>query len=746
MPEIRFVYQAPTAGAHQVGLAGDFSAWEILDLADLGGIYMLVLHIEQGKYHYKYIVDGIWLPDPDNTNQEPDPFGGLNSVLVVRSESAPRLSWHKVWQDPGLLDERLGHYLSLQRSGEHDYELRFFWHPGLSAEISVRLDGRKLVLDRLGRADGKEVYHCSFASKTPQAELLISISAEGKTLYLGAEGFSFEAAELSSLSLDLQGQPIFAVPDWVKDSVVYQIFPDRFYNGDRGLDPDFSEWYYADCRTAPPSGENLPPQVEYYHLVEDWTDITGLRQSPWLEPGKPDWWSFYGGDLPGVGQKLPYLQELGVSVIYFNPLWPAKSNHKYDAAAFKGIDPHFGSEQDLRELVQAAHALGIRVIVDVAFNHTGETFWAFRDCVSQGAQSRYWNWYDWKKWPLPNPLPPDFNPRDYYQCWWGIKDMPDLNYDLSRAHPAENYIRDITQAEPNRDLVDHILSCVRWWLAEMDIDGFRLDVPEEVPYWFWQLFRREVKRLKPQAWIVGEIWQSAQAWVGHRYFDSVMNYAYFKNPVLEFFILRLIDRTSFRRRVEEGLAQYPLAAIQAMMNLLGSHDTVRVLELARGDIARLQLALLFQLTFTGAPHIYYGDEIGMRGGKDPDNRRPFNWDWEQDPQALEVRDFYIRLIRLRHGQALLRQGGFAFLESPDGLLAWQRYAAEGRIVVAVNYSTVAHDFNTGPGWEILFQHGRIEKHADAFLLAPASGLILSFQAGKVNPGAGIAPLASNNGK
>ena len=723
MPLIKFSYQPPVGGIREVGIAGDFSAWAILEMADLGGIYALSLHIENGKYRYKFIVDGVWMADPANHLREPDPFGGENSLLIVKSAASPRFTWQDVWLDPSLLEDRSGQYITLNRMAEDEYELRFNWFPSLPAEITAVVDGRRIPLVRVGRTSTKDVLHCSFTSAANSVHVLVEIKAEGRSLYLGQAGLTPTAENAAPLSFDLAVLPVFSVPEWVRRGIVYQIFPDRFCNGDHALDPDFSEWYYADSRTPPPAGEFLPAQREYFHLVDDWNDISGLKQSSWLEPGKPDWWSFYGGDLPGVRQKLGYLRDLGVTVIYFNPLWQAKSNHKYDAADFRSVDPHFGSPQDLRELVREAHASGIRVIVDVAFNHTGETFWAFRDCVERGSASLYWNWYDWQKWPLPQPLPPDFKPKEYYQCWWGIKDMPDLNFDLSRTHPSENYVHDIAKAVPNHTLVDHLLECVHWWLVEIGIDGFRLDVPDEVPYWFWQLFRERVKTLRPDAWIVGEIWQSAQAWVGHRYFDSVMNYASFKDPVLEFFILRLSTAEEFRAAIESGLADVPIQALQAMMNMLGSHDTVRVIELAGGDIAKLKLALLFQMTFPGTPHIYYGDEIAMGGGKDPDNRRPFDWDWPHKPVACELREYYAALIKLRSGQPLLQEGEFAFLPAPEGLLAWRRYSASGGLSVVLNHTQQDLAFPSTGMVETLWTLGSVSCQATGLTLGPGGAAV-----------------------
>ncbi len=723
MPEISFKYQAPTSGQHLVGMAGDFSGWAILDLIDIGGIYILKLPLEAGCYRYKLIVDGNWMPDPGNPLRESDPFGGENSLLVVPHENLPGLSWKQIGEDLSRLDERVGRYLELNRISEEDYELRFNWYPGLDAALVALIDGREYRLNRLGVSGNKEVFHCRFSTNQPDMEVLIRAKHEDFSILYGADGFTHSLKGAKPLRIDLVGLPIFAVPDWVRSAIIYQIFPDRFCNGDPSNDPDFSEDYYEDCRTPPLEGEVLPLYREYFHLVRDWNDIAGLKQSPWMEKGKPDWWSFYGGDLPGVRQKLPYLVDLGITVIYFNPLWQARSNHKYDAANFMKVDPHFGTEQELQTLVQEAHEAGLRVIIDVAFNHTGEDFWAFLDCVDKGPESKYWNWYDWKKWPLPQPLPPDFKPRDYYQSWWGIKDMPDLNFDLKRTHPAENYVKDITQAVPNQPLVDHILDSVRWWLLDIGVDGFRLDVPDGVPYWFWGLFRGFVKELKPDAWIVGEIWQSARGWVNHRYFDSVMNYAHFKDPVLEYFILGLIDRKSFCELVSEGLAQYPVQAAGAMMNLLGSHDTVRILELAAGDIDKLKLALLFQMTFIGPPHIYYGDEIAMRGGRDPDNRRPFNWDWEQDLEARDLHGYYRSLIRLRKSEPLFADGEFAFCDAPDGLLAWKRYAESSSISVVVNNSADIHFYQHERASQILFSLGAVRELESGFELQPGAAIV-----------------------
>ncbi len=693
-----FSYSPLTAGKHTVGLAGDFTSWEIIPLEEIGGIYTLSIDLPPGVYQYKFIVDGNWIPDKNNPHQVSDNFGGVNSLLIVEEEKE-EVTWEDILaQLPNKAPEKFYQFF---RSDVNNYELRFSWYPKLAETINLLTESWNIEFKRIGQNPLYEVFYCLF-KQTGIFSFRIKIQYENKALYFGAEGFSEKEEDISPLKINLKDIPLFAIPDWVSRSIIYQIFPDRFYNDNKDNDPDFSEWYYADCKEPPSAGETLSPEKEYYHLVSDWNDISGLKQSPWQKKGIPDFFSFYGGDIAGVRQKLDYLLDLGINVIYFNPLWQAKSNHKYDSADYHSIDPHFATTEEMMDFVKIAHQKGIRIILDVAFNHTGETFWAFRDCVEKGPQSPYWNWYDWKKWPLPKPLPPDFNPKEYYQCWWGIKDMPDLNYDLALPHPDENAVRDIRKARPNAPLVDYLISTVRWWLIDIGIDGFRLDVPDEVPFWFWELFRNEVKKAKPDAWIVGEIWHEARQWVSPLYFDSVMNYAFFKTPVIEFFVLNIISKEEFCQKIETGLGLYPFHSLKAMMNLLGSHDTPRIFEICRGNVQRLKLAVIFQMCFIGAPHIYYGDEIAMEGGKDPDNRRPFNWNWEDNPVACEVRAFYKQIISLRKAHPAFWDGHFAFLPAPENAIAFLREGESEKILVFLNLGLDTITISIPDEGEILF--------------------------------------------
>jgi cyclomaltodextrinase / maltogenic alpha-amylase / neopullulanase len=716
---VRFSYQALTAGKYEVGIAGDFTKWKILSLQDFGGLYLIDFDLKPGRYRYKYIVDGVWKRDPNNELREPDPFGGENSIIIVEQDSSPE-SWQEALNRAASLDARS--FINCYRPSEDELELRFSWYRDFADAVWICFSDHSVELYPLGRSSGLMLWHRTLKLKEPR-KFFIKICFGHREVFLSLPGFSAQTPSSSWIMVDPASYPVFEIPAWLKSSVVYQIFVDRFCNGNKANDQDFSESYYEGSRDKPAPGEHLPPNKEYYHLVKDWYDIANLKQSPYLPKGMPDWWSFYGGDIAGVKQQLEYLSDLGISLIYFNPLWEAKSNHKYDAADFMKVDPHFGSKKELQDLVNLAHQKGIRIILDVAFNHSGESFWAFRDTVEKGAESPYWHWYDWYKWPLPDPLPIDFKPRDYYQCWWGIKDMPDLNYDLSRQHPYENYIRDINNAEVNWDLVNHVLDASSWWISEIGIDGFRLDVPDEVPWWFWQLFRARIKGLKPDAWLVGEIWSNGKAWISERYFDSVMNYAYFKNPVLEYFVQKLISKQEFMSRIEEGLAAYPNHATKVMMNLLGSHDTQRIMQLAKTEQERVKQAVFFQMTFSGIPHIYYGDEIAMPGGKDPDNRRPFNWKWGKDSSAVELRGFYHKLIHLRKGQPLLYEGEFVFEKAAPGLILYRRYDDEASLICAINLGV--QDKIIHYEGEILFSEQSVSQEAEGMKLGALAMCILN---------------------
>jgi glycosidase len=413
----------------------------------------------------------------------------------------------------------------------------------------------------------------------------------------------------------------FITPDWVKHAVFYQIFPDRFANGDPSNDP-----------------ENVQP----------WGST-------------PNFHNFMGGDLQGIIDRLGYLADLGITALYLNPIFQATSNHKYNTFDYLRIDPHFGDLATFHRLIAAAHARGIRVVLDGVFNHCGRGFYAFHDILENGGNSPYLSWFHIDEFPI-NPYDGD-KPANY-RTWWDFRSLPKFNTD----HP------------PTRR---YLLDVARYWI-EQGADGWRLDVPNEIAdHEFWREFRAVVRAANPQAYIVGEIWSDATPWLDGTQFDGVMNYL-FRDLCRDFFARGSIGADAFGAGIDRLLGLYPRAATEVLLNLLGSHDTARFLTEANGDRARLRLATLFQMTFPGAPCVYYGDEVGLDGGGDPLCRGCFPWDeaaWDRD-----LLEWTRRCIALRHAHPALRTGAYLpLLEwAAVNVFAFARWDDREQLVVALN--------------------------------------------------------------
>ncbi|MBN2416310.1 alpha amylase N-terminal ig-like domain-containing protein [bacterium] len=627
--QVTVTYQPVIAGELDVFIAGTFNDWNStlnrMTDEDGDGVYEASLLLAPGRYEYKFVVNGEWKTDFNAEEFMGAGQEGDNAVLYVDDRyTAVSLSrgdgdiyYRDLHLETGyrMLDPYADGSLRVTVPAmKQDVErVRMHWSgvngaQGTVADMELKATGPlfdyyQVLLDPGGRGG---------------IRFFFSYEDGDSCVYAGAGGFSAAApAPDQWFVYDPEQLAPFKTPDWAKEGIFYQIFPDRFRNGDPDNDPDFSESYFRGRHTLPPGGKT---NDEYFHM-EAWDSIGGLVHSPYRTDGKPDYYSFYGGDIAGVMEKLDYLEELGVTIIYFNPLNQAKSNHKYDPVDYLKIDSHFADEPLFKRFTAAAREHGIRIIVDKAFNHTGDEHFAFVDTRERGEASPYWHWYEWHTWPLPPEGAP--TPNDYYDCWWGFPLHPNLNFDLSRPNRDENMIRDITAATPNREVVEYLLSVADYWIGTLGIDGFRLDVPNEVPFWFWKLFRQRVESLDRDAYLIGEIWGDALPWLGEDGFHSTMNYKYFRDPVLDFFASRKTDAQQFDEAMAPGRVLYPREALLAMMNLIDSHDTVRFLTQAGGDIRRLELAVLFQMTYVGIPQIYYGDEVALQGGKDPDNRRPF---------------------------------------------------------------------------------------------------------------------------
>ncbi|MEK4297036.1 alpha-glycosidase [Paenibacillus sp. FSL R5-0914] len=433
---------------------------------------------------------------------------------------------------------------------------------------------------------------------------------------------------------------VFTPPAWVKDAVFYQIFPERFANGDPSLDPK---------------------------------DV-----QPWGAEPTPT--NFFGGDLQGVIDHLDHLNELGINAIYFTPLFTATTNHKYDTEDYMKVDPHFGDIATLKKLVDLCHKCGIRVLLDAVFNHSGGTFAPFLDVQEKGEDSIYKDWFHIREFPLQvvNGIPT-------YDTFAFEPHMPKLNTE----HP---------------EVKEYLLKVAEFWITEVGIDGWRLDVANEVDHDFWREFRKVVKRANPEAYILGEIWHESAPWLEGDKFDAVMNYP-FTDAVLDFFVHGNLDAEGFANSIGRQLSRYPLQASEVAFNLLDSHDTPRLLTLAAGDKNKMRLAALFQFTFMGTPCIYYGDEFGMDGEGDPGCRKCMEWNPEK--QDRDLFEFYRQLIQIRNEQPALRTGTFTFLEAgrQGSKIAYERRLDLETIVVLINSEETAQTFRIDVderNWENLF--------------------------------------------
>ena len=691
MKQVTFRFQPVISGVTNVFLAGTFNDWNdsktrMMD-EDGDGAYEVTLMLPVGRHQYKFVVDGNWMTDEEADDFEEDGFGGRNSVIEVDDRyddvKTERGDGEMMNKDISLVMD----YSMVNPLSESSIEFKTYAHLNdvESVQMLYVVDGAENIVEMPPYGEDVVYQYYRYVLEVPAGSKVsfMFVFADGGELFFATPaGFKGERpSEGEMFQYDSETLPPFFTPDWAKDGVFYQIFPERFHNGDMSNDQDFKEFYYEGVTELP---ESRQTNGEYFHFVQNWYDVSGLTRSPYRTDGKPDYYSFYGGDIAGVTEKIPYLADLGVTIIYFNPLNEARSNHKYDPMDYKKLDPHFADEATFKEFVKKAHENGIRIIVDKAFNHTGNYFFAFLDAKEKGRESEYWNWYEFKRWPLPEGDIP--NPLDYYDCWWGFGIHPNLNFDLSRPNAQENAITDIMDARPNEPLVEYLREVARYWLGELDIDGFRLDVPNEVPFWFWKEFRMVVDEVKPDAFLIGEIWGNAMPWMGPRGFHSTMNYKYFRDPVLKFFGQGHGSAAQLDNELAPGRSLYPIQATQVMMNLIGSHDTERYLTTAGNKSERLMLAALFQMTYVGIPQIYYGDEVGMRGGKDPDCRRTFPWNWEESPRRVKVHDFYRKVIGIRKEYPALRTGSFQTVLAEGKSYSFIREDGANRIVVVMNNS------------------------------------------------------------
>lgn len=539
------------------------------------------------------------------------------------------------------------------------------------------------------------------------------------------------------------------VPDWAMKAVWYQIFPERFRNGDPKNDPTAK-----DGEVTNPAWR-ISPWTSDWYKIQPWERPSALKDPASTGKFADDFYRVvldrrYGGDLEGVIDELPYLRRLGINAIYFNPLFESPSLHKYNTASYTHIDHNFGpdpegdlkimseevpddpstwkwtsADKEFLKLVKKAHSMGMRVIMDGVFNHVGTDFWAFKDVETNQRNSRFKNWFVIRSWNDSAT-----GTKFEYDSWWGIKSLPIFRKDsvTGLVHGPFEYIMAITKRwmDPNGNPKD-------------GIDGWRLDVPNEVPHPFWIDWRKVVKGINPNALIIGEIWDNASAWLKGDQFDGVMNYEFAK-AVMKFFVDKKLAVTpeQFDSTLAAIRHMYPDSIDYVLQNLLDSHDTDRLASMIvnpdrsyNGDasprnnpnykvrkpdakeIQRQKLIVLFQMTYVGAPMIYYGDEAGMWGATDPDDRKPMLWpdmkyqDEKTSPLPGMTRpddknifnwnlfDYYSRLVHEREANPALTIGTYKTLIADNArrVFAFERRYGNHTAIIGFNLSKVDQKLN-----------------------------------------------------
>lgn len=436
-------------------------------------------------------------------------------------------------------------------------------------------------------------------------------------------------------------------PNWVKHAVFYQIFPDRFA---KSKHPKYGLW----------QSSNL---------------------EPWDSP--PTYQGYKGGDLWGVIEKLDYLKDLGINAIYFTPIFQSASNHRYHTHDYYQVDPMLGGNVAFDFLLEEAHRRNIKVVLDGVFNHASRGFLFFNDILEHGPYSAWLNWFKIEGWPLSAYS--GEHPANYVG-WGGNRALPEFNHE-------------------NPEVREYIMQVGEYWLKK-GIDGWRLDVPFEIKVpGFWQEFRTRVKAINPEAYIVGEIWEDATQWLDGTQFDGVMNYPFAEATIAfvagervireyyqaqEFTPYPALSASTYGQKMEQLLSRYLWDIQLTQLNLFNSHDTARVLTTSGNDKTSIKLITLLMLTFPGAPSIYYGDEVGLPGGKDPDCRRTFpkEEDWD-----LEVLDYHKKLIAIRHQYPALRTGNYKIIYADDTVYVFTRILDTQIVLVAVNVDNSERNVN-----------------------------------------------------
>jgi len=599
-----------------VHVAGTFNNWNGRALpmtSDAGGKHWKVTtSIPVGRHMYKFVInDTAWVVDPNAASQVPDGLGNTNSLLLVLPsgfESAAATGDGRITEsaiahsskipdinfDQGMLQFRLQ-----TRTGD----IQECW-------LHIQKSGAKPTKIAMTLAAQDELYatytaECSY-TKASSLKYWFSVKDGNKKRELGRNGL--RSAGVDCFEIKASESPLFAVPQWVEGTVFYQIFPDRFENGDKSNDPEGT-------------------------IAWD---------------GDPAHYNWFGGDAAGVVKRMGHLKSLGVNGVYINPVMTANSNHRYDPCDYFKVDPSFASNDEFVDMVAKLDRSGIRVVLDQIYDHCGTKFAPFVDVLKNQEKSKFKDYFFIKSYPV------EVRQKPPYEGWFGTEWMPKLNL-----------------KQP--DLKKYLLDSTTFWMKQARLSGWRLDVADEVPEWFWREFRQHVKAINPKAWIVGEVWGDARRWLSGDQWDASMNYP-FRAHCLAFIAKGTAKPSHFLNGLMQVWNLYVPQVSRNQLNMLSSHDTARFLTEAGGDRRLQKLAVAVQMTWPGAPSIYYGEELGMEGKHDPDNRRGMRWDLADESNDMLA--WYKKLIQLRRNSPIIMKG------KPRPVMAFDN---EGVAVYAVDY-------------------------------------------------------------
>ena len=524
-------------------------------------------------------------------------------------------------------------------------------------------DLRPLELEMYAETDRFKFWNLNFNFRTTVSKFSFAAQTEDElNIYFGTSGVANFISPSEKWIYSSEDFPRHTIPDWVYGGVMYQIFPERFRNGN--------------------------------------DEITPENAIPW--ESTPTRLDFHGGDLHGVTEKIDYIKDLGVNIIYLNPIFLSSSTHKYDAWDHFKVDDTFGGDEALKDLIKEAHSRNMKVVLDCSLNHVHPRHFAFQDIVEKGEKSEYKEWFTVFDYPVRFLHRPhlyantykvgwDGNSEEYktylektfketkvpvevvdddgpiieptFKAWWGVPDMPKINF---KNDGARQWALDVTEH----------------WIKNFDIDGWRMDVAKELDFSFWKDFRDVAYSAKKDILLISEIFGDTSQWLQGERFDGTMNYS-FRETMTDYFATKRIDNKEFANSLANLYSMYSFEALSSCQNLLSSHDVKRFLNRCGANTDGMFGAVFLQATFPGIAGIYYGDEIGLGGADDPQNREPFPWESE-DKWNKDLLKFTSELMSIKTSQPILRYGNFEMVTYDDNYVIFRRVLNDESLLCIVN--------------------------------------------------------------